>query len=181
MADLSLFSKTLNKKERIRYIIDQQYSYIRGYIPKWFSVVEVSREVLDYEEKVSLCNGVVTKDEVIEWSYFTKPPYVTRLERVFREKVVTETKYRDDISIDYHSYTESDFWKHYLAPRWLSFMIDMLSEQRQCNRSESISDNGIRKLRTYEYKFDGYGNWIECKVFVDGKPECLAIRKYKYI
>ena len=60
-------------------------------------------------------------------------------------------------------------------------MIDMLSEQRQSTRSEYISDNGVRKLRTYEYKFDGYGNWIECKVFVDGKPECLAIRKYKYI
>ena len=66
MADLSLFSKTLNKKERIQYIIDQQYSYIKSYIPKWFSVVEVTREVLDYEEKVSLNYGAITKDEIIE-------------------------------------------------------------------------------------------------------------------
>lgn len=74
MADLSLLSRTLNKIERIQYIIDQQYSYIKGYIPKWFSVVEVTREVLDYEEKVSLNYGAITKDEIIEWSYFTKSP-----------------------------------------------------------------------------------------------------------
>ena len=60
-------------------------------------------------------------------------------------------------------------------------MVDLLSERRQSTYSEYITYNGIRQLWTYEYKFDGYGNWIECKVFVDGKAKSLAIRRYKYI
>ena len=56
MADLSLFSKTLNKKERIQYIIDQQYSYIKSYIPKWFSVVEVTRDRMVIFYKNALCD-----------------------------------------------------------------------------------------------------------------------------
>lgn len=180
MADLSLLSRTLNKIERIQYIIDQQYSYIKGYIPKWFSVVEVTREVLDYEEKVSLNYGAITKDEIIEWSYFTKKPYVTRIERVFNEDVISETKFRDNISTGYDCYRKSELSKYCCAPK-MSFMVDLLSERRQSTYSEYITDNGIRQLWTYEYKFDGYGNWIECKVFVDGKAKSLAIRRYKYI
>jgi hypothetical protein len=185
MAHLNLIQNKqgyLKNKEQVLFIIEQQYSYVTSHIPKWLSVMEVERERLDFEQKVTMQNGIVIKDEIIDWGYSYNSPWVTREVTEFKSKscvVQRRFKFLDDVSIGYDSFTEEEFWKHYTSPHY-STDIELFSKTNQNTISEYISDNGVRKLRSYEYKFDKFGNWTECLISDNGKIKVLAIREYKY-
>ena len=46
----------------------------------------------------------------------------------------------------------------------------------------SAIENGVINSgeKTYKYKFDKEGNWIECTTFKDGTPWVLSIRNIEY-
>lgn len=60
---MSYVRSTYRKKELIQIVIEQSFILKKDYISKWFSVKEISTEVLQEEEKIVFTNGEVVTEE----------------------------------------------------------------------------------------------------------------------
>lgn len=176
------FLKTLKNIDSIQCLIEENYTYIKGYISKWFSVLEVSREVMDYEQKITFQNGNIVKDEYGYWYYATVTPLHKKVITEFTNNKVIEKHYNNRGELDRTTtLTTEEFWKKHF-----DYDINIIYGRDACFNnhndiiSETVTRDGEVQARTYEYQYDLYGNWIERKMFISGKLKDLTIRKIKY-
>lgn len=171
--------KTLKNIDSIQCLIIENYTYIKGHISKWFSVLEVSREIMDYEQKVIFQNGRIIKDDYKKWYHVTVTPLTSEYTTEFINGKVIEKHYNNQgIADTTTTITEEEFWRK-------KFDYDLYGRDAMFNNyndviSETVTCDGEVQVKTYEYQYDHYGNWIERRLFINGKLKDLTIKQIKY-
>ena len=79
---INRLNKSLRNKDLIQCMIEQNYVVKKDYVSKWFSVQEVSKEVLDSEMKVTFNNGNILKYETLCYIITGNGSTITSLETI---------------------------------------------------------------------------------------------------
>lgn len=160
---MSYVGSTYRKKEFVQIVIEQTFILKKDYISKWFSVKEISTEVLQEEEKIVFSNGeVVTKERklyvncdpthFIHWvtdyknnismTYFSdgrekkgEPPLKPKNDKIIRKWSNGET---------YHS--------HYNGNRELSFTRTYDANNKLMEEVTYIYDSNNLLVKIYKMK-----------------------------
>lgn len=244
-------------------MIVQNYVVKKDYISKWFSVQEVSKEVLDSEMKVTFNNGNIIKSEGLNYIIAGDGHIITFLETIeFKNKeCIIIKKYIDGRETNFEVLTQEEYWGnlqtgtitfkgrdgktyhsyynnegiilefkiydsngkiqerttfHYnnqgllvqrVEERLGKQYIDRYEYDDRGNKTyvEWYDDNGVRKQgmtkynqyndivfddnwwggkrikKEFEYNYDEYGNWLECREMNDEIYVKLSIRHFKYL
>ena len=174
--------QTLKNINSIKCLVIENYIYRKDYISKWFSVLEVSREIMDYEQKFVFQNGKIIKEEYKCWcNVFTIPEYSIIIEELINGSIVRKHYNVCGELSDTTIQSEEEYrkiWGNYDIQQ--SYGIDAIFNEYKDIIFETVTLNGEKQKRTYEYLYDCHGNWVEKRTNINGKLENLTIRKFRY-
>ena len=263
ITDINRLKNSIRNKNLVQCVVEQNYIVKKDYISKWFSVQEVSKEVLDCEFKVTFNKGELVKCEELKHMNLSDGSITTFLDTVellgkefvkigrningveekgelvphndffciHKPNEVFELKcnnkinrwYFDSNGLEYkmeildqngrmEEVTQYFYDNRGLKDRAVTIRSNMrythtYQYDAQGNRtfSEWYDDNGTRKQeidqynqyndiiiqdswwggkrikKEFEYNYDEYGNWLECREMNDGIYVKLSIRQFKYL
>ena len=109
---INRLNKSLRNKDLIQCMIEQNYVVKKDYVSKWFSVQEVSKEVLDSEMKVTFNNGNILKYETLCYIITGNGSTITSLETIeFKNKeCIIIKKQIDGREREFKILTQEEYW-----------------------------------------------------------------------
>ena len=163
--------KTLKNITSIQCLIVEDYVYKKDHISKWFSVLEVSRELMNYEQKVTFNHGKIVKNENKQWYHQYALQSSKTIVTEFLTGGVIEKEYdRQGKLQGTTNYSEEKFWNiHFDFDIKAIYNQDAKFNQYNDVISETAIVNGERQVKTYEYKYDQHANWIEKSIFINSR------------
>ncbi len=109
---INSLNKSLRNKDLIQCMIEQNYVVKKDYVSKWFSVQEVSKEVLDSEMKVTFNNGNILKYETLSYIITGNGSTITSFETIeFKSKeCIIIKKHIDGRETESKYLTQEEYW-----------------------------------------------------------------------